>query len=109
MAALKAKGKITLTRPPVAKADKQVRKSKSTNDTFDQNLFALLRRLRKDLADKKRVPPYIIFGDVSLRQMAKDCPTTAKQFLEISGVGDKKLRDYGDVFTETIRTYLASR
>ena len=73
----------------------------------DETLFERLRALRKRLADQRGVPPYIVFGDATLRLMAKQFPTTESEFLQVSGVGDKKLRDYGEAFLGTIREYLA--
>jgi ATP-dependent DNA helicase RecQ len=52
------------------------------------------------------VPPYIVFGDNSLRLMARDCPETDAAFLEISGVGGRKLQDYGAAFLGEIRAHL---
>ena len=72
----------------------------------DEVLFGKLRGLRKQLADERGVPPYIVFSDVSLRQMARFYPATDKEFSRISGVGDRKLREFGDVFLHEIATYL---
>ncbi len=75
----------------------------------DRELFERLRGLRKRLADARGVPPYVIFSDVSLRQMAGFFPQSPEQFLEINGVGEKKLRDYGRVFLAEIAEHLASK
>ena len=72
----------------------------------DELLFEKLRLLRKSLADSLGVPPYIVFGDNSLRLMARELPTTDEEFLTISGVGDRKLRDYGAEFLTEIREHL---
>jgi ATP-dependent DNA helicase RecQ len=72
----------------------------------DESLFEKLRLLRKRLADRRGVPPYIVFGDASLRLMAQHLPTNEAEFLRISGVGEKKLRDYGDAFLQEIRQHL---
>jgi ATP-dependent DNA helicase RecQ len=69
---------------------------------FDEPLFMRLRRLRKRLADEQDLPPYIIFSDASLRDMASRKPTSLAEFREISGVGDRKLEMYGDLFVEEI-------
>ena len=74
----------------------------------DEVLFEKLRRLRKRLADEQGVPPYIVFGDVSLRHMARDCPTTEREFLSVPGVGETKLRVYGDEFLEEIAAHVAA-
>jgi len=72
----------------------------------DEKLFQYLRSLRKKLADERNVPPYVIFSDASLRQMASDLPTTQEAFARISGVGEEKLKRYGKRFTEEIAAYL---
>ena len=58
-------------------------------------LFDRLRRLRKKLADERSVPAYIIFSDVSLRQMARYYPTNESEFARINGVGERKLAEFG--------------
>ncbi len=75
----------------------------------DEALFERLRRLRRTLADSRHVPPYIVFSDVSLRQMARDLPRDESSFLRISGVGEKKLREFGDRFLAEITSYLLSQ
>ncbi len=72
----------------------------------DEKLFDRLRRLRKKIADERGLPAYIIFSDVSLRQMARHYPTTESEFARISGVGERKLADFGKVFMDSISAYL---
>ena len=72
---------------------------------YDQELFEQLRRLRKNLADEKGVPPFVVFGDLALRQMALYLPQSAENFARISGVGAEKLKQYGEIFTEVIQAY----
>jgi ATP-dependent DNA helicase RecQ len=72
----------------------------------DETLFDRLRRLRKKIADERGLPAYIIFSDVSLRQMARYYPTTAAEFARINGVGERKLADFGEVFMDSIAGYL---
>ena len=71
----------------------------STGDS----LFEALRQLRKRLADEAGMPPYIIFNDASLREMAQRQPTTLQEFSRIVGVGQAKLTRYGEQFVELIR------
>lgn len=71
----------------------------------DQALFETLRTLRKKLADQNGLPPYIIFHDAALREMARHHPTTFAQFAAIPGVGQTKLHRYGDAFLEAIREH----
>jgi ATP-dependent DNA helicase RecQ len=72
----------------------------------DEALFDRLRRLRKRLADKRGVPPYIVFSDVSLRQMARYYPSNEAEFAQISGVGEQKLKWFGKAFISEIKAYL---
>lgn len=68
-------------------------------------LFHHLRNLRKVIADEQSVPPYVIFPDTSLREMARWRPQTEEQFLDISGVGQKKFEAFYNTFTREIRGY----
>ncbi|HEY3082762.1 MAG TPA: DNA helicase RecQ [Chloroflexota bacterium] len=74
----------------------------------DAALFDRLRALRKRLADERRVPPYVIFHDSVLREMAAQLPRSQAQLLRISGVGERKLADYGDPFLREIDEYLSA-
>ena len=74
--------------------------------TCDEVLFERLRGLRKQLADERMVPPYIVFSDVALRQMARFYPANEGEFARISGVGDKKLREFGGLFLRAIAAHL---
>lgn len=73
---------------------------------FDNDLFEILRDVRSDVAEENNVPPFIIFADVSLKQMSTYYPTDVDSMLKISGVGSFKLEKYGDMFIETIRDYV---
>ena len=72
----------------------------------DASLFEKLRSLRIKIARKKNYPPYIIFGDVSLREMALHLPKDNEDFLRIKGVGYNKLRDYGESFLDVINDHI---
>ena len=72
----------------------------------DEILFEQLRSLRKRIADERKVPSYIIFSDVSLRQMARDYPTEKSDFARINGVGRKKLHEFGSLFMEEVTRHL---
>jgi ATP-dependent DNA helicase RecQ len=74
----------------------------------DELLFDGLRVVRRKLADERGVPAYIIFSDVSLREMAKNYPTTTAEFRRIRGVGEQKLKDFAEPFVNEIRNYLAA-
>jgi ATP-dependent DNA helicase RecQ len=71
-------------------------------------LFERLRALRRQLADERGVPAYIIFSDVSLREMAKKYPTNSTEFRRIPGVGEQKLKDFGEAFLSEIKSHLAT-
>jgi len=103
MAALKDRRKITLTRP---RGTQQPAAGRPATLACDEVLFEKLRQLRKDLADREGVPPYIVFGDTSLRAMARTYPVTESEFGAITGVGANKLRNYGAPFLEEIRAHL---
>ncbi|ATC96134.1 MAG: DNA helicase RecQ [Pseudoalteromonas tunicata] len=75
---------------------------------YDKKLFAKLRALRKELADADDVPPYVVFNDKTLAEMAQLTPTNDREFLQVSGVGFTKLTKYGGAFMNLIRSYLAN-
>jgi ATP-dependent DNA helicase RecQ len=74
----------------------------------DEILFERLRELRRQLADKRGVPAYIIFSDVSLREMARDYPANSTEFRLVPGVGEQKLKDFGETFLAEIKSHLAA-
>ena len=102
-AALKERKKITLTKPVTAP---ETQTHHVGEITCDEVLFERLRELRKRLADERDVPAYIVFSDVALRQMARNYPESERDFARISGVGEKKLREYGEVFLGEIAAHL---
>ncbi len=97
---------LELARALVVEEDKKSQ-HRSGEIECDEELFAVLRTLRKELADDKGVPPYVIFSDVSLRLMAARYPETESQFSLIQGVGEQKLREYAQPFTDAISAFLA--
>ena len=102
-AALKARQKITLTKPV---ASTQPEQHRAGEIACDEGLFEKLRTLRKQLADERAVPPYIVFSDVALRQMARFYPANEHDFSRISGVGERKLREFGSFFLGEIAAHL---
>ena len=72
---------------------------------IDAALFEKLRTLRRGLAEERNVPPYVIFGDVTLRQMAAYLPQSRESLSQISGVGAAKLEQWGEAFLEVIRSH----
>ncbi|MBI3850835.1 MAG: RecQ family ATP-dependent DNA helicase [Verrucomicrobia bacterium] len=103
MAVLKKRQPVTLTKPVTAPEAKVHRVGEIA---CDEVLFDRLRQLRKQLADERDVPAYIVFSDVALRQMARDYPATDREFSRISGVGEKKLREFGEMFLGEIAVHL---
>jgi ATP-dependent DNA helicase RecQ len=72
----------------------------------DAALFEALRALRRTIAEERGVPPYLIFSDASLRDMASVRPVTLEQFRDVKGVGDWKLQTFGDRFVAALRQAL---
>ncbi len=91
-------------KPASTKTDKKAR-SKAGLRSMDEALFEALRSLRTDLANEQGVPPYVIFSDASLVEMARQRPQTDDTFRYINGVGEMKLQRYGSAFMEVIRDY----
>ena len=74
----------------------------------DKNLFEYLRKIRKNLADEQGYPPYIVLSDKSLHELTRMKPTTLDAFGLISGIGDFKVKKYGETFIKAIRKYTGS-
>lgn len=72
----------------------------------DQALFDRLKKVRLDLSKLRKIPPFIIFSDQSLKDIAINKPKTEEEFLRVKGVGEKKLIQYGDIFIAEIKEYL---
>jgi len=98
-----------LLKPRVVRGGSSRKRSVETEswEGVDLGLFEELRSLRRELAGERKVPvpAYIVFGDASLRDMARCRPTTLENFSLVHGVGQKKLEDYGEVFTDLVRGY----
>ncbi len=76
------------------------------NTCTDENLFRLLDQCRDAVAKKQHLPPYIVFTDMTLRDMCRKLPVSDMAFLSVSGVGRVKLEKYGDAFMNVIRNYI---
>nr|MDP9107406.1 HRDC domain-containing protein [Candidatus Eremiobacteraeota bacterium] len=72
------------------------------DEEYDRDVFAALRALRREIAAERDVPPYVVFSDAVLRAMARELPRTPAQLRSISGVGEKKLADFGTQFLAVI-------
>lgn len=77
------------------------------DEVYDVKLFEILKALRKRISEETHVPPFIVFSDTSLKQMATYFPTSEDQMLKISGVGYSKFDKYGNRFLETIKPYVS--
>jgi ATP-dependent DNA helicase RecQ len=87
----------------VRPARKQKRAATSAMDDADTSLFDALRKVRKKLADEQGLPPYVIFHDATLRDIATRKPCTLDEFAAIPGVGQRKLEKYGETFLEVVQ------
>ena len=104
-AVLKERKPVTLTKP-VTTPEPAVHRVGEI--ACDEELFERLRELCKRLADERNLPAYIVFSDVALRQMARSYPENERDFARISGVGEKKLHEFGEVFLMEIALHLAT-
>jgi len=105
--ALVERGPIQMRAPNARPAKSRAKKGSRTaiDAEVHTDLFRRLRAVRKELADSRDVPAFVIFSDAVLRAMARDIPRTLAQMRSISGVGDKKLADFGELFLETIAAH----
>lgn len=93
----------------VPRLDTSVRSAKSdklANKHYDKKLFAKLRKLRKSIADEAGIPPYVVFSDATLIDMAEILPTSYGEMLAVNGVGQVKLDKYADDFLDLIQEHL---
>ncbi len=103
---LRGEQQIQLAKPRIREQiKKKVTKSPASQGPYDEALFEELRALRKRLADTQGVPPYIVFGDATLIQMARDKPMSEGDLLGVIGVGQHKLEKYGKDFLDAITEY----
>jgi ATP-dependent DNA helicase RecQ len=87
------------------RAEQQQAKVVTKPDRVRDELFEILREVRKRIAVKQGVPPYIVFADTALEEMAANKPITELEMRRISGVGDKKWELYGEAFISAILTF----
>ncbi len=102
---------VSLALPPTPE-QKQAAKAapvKTKTQTLRDELFELLKVLRRQLAQQQGVPPYLIFSDATLDQMAERRPYTDAELVRISGVGERKLQLYGDAFLAEIRKFIVQK
>ncbi len=100
---LKAEEALMLATPRLQNASYW--KRQKVTQTYDRALFTKLRTLRKEIADAEDIPPFIVFSDATLSELAKVKPQNDHQMLTISGIGDTKLARYGHPFLELIQQH----
>jgi len=107
-AILKGKESVSINekRLQVKKASKKPKKEPSEPLEFKEQIFEALRALRKEIATKEGVPPYIVFSDKTLKEMASYLPTNKEQMLQINGVGEVKFERYGEAFLEALSEFV---
>jgi superfamily II DNA helicase RecQ len=92
-------------RTPARDFERGERAATTSEEIADEELFVALRKLRKEIADTRGIPAYLVFSDATLRGMAVAHPKSAEELLEVSGVGPVKLEAYGDRFLALLRRY----
>ena len=97
------KGEDTLSVVPQPRRERRARGEAAAADPADNPLFEALRNRRRELAQDAGVPPYVIFHDSTLRDMAAQRPTSRAALATLSGIGARKLDAYGDAFLQVIR------
>lgn len=75
----------------------------------ENELFTILKELRMVISREEKIPPYMIFGDATLKELSNRMPITKEQFLDISGVGNSKLNKYGEKFMSKIKEYIEEK
>jgi len=90
---------------PAGRRPEPARAIRDSWEGVDRDLFETLRGLRRQIAMEKNVPPYVVFSDVSLRDMARRRPSTPESFLRVHGVGQMKCQQYGEAFLPAIREH----
>nr|WP_312578388.1 DNA helicase RecQ [Sedimentibacter sp.] len=78
----------------------------NTSIVYEKDLFEQLRKLRKEIADSLKVPPFVVFSDATLRDMCVKYPLNKDEILKVSGVGEHKAEKYGNKFIGVIKNYI---
>ncbi|ABU69366.1 hypothetical protein VIBHAR_00344 [Vibrio campbellii ATCC BAA-1116] len=97
---------LALAVPRLDTAARAAKSDKLTSKNYDKKLFAKLRKLRKSIADEDGLPPYVVFSDATLIDMAEILPTSYGEMLAVSGVGQRKLEKYADPFLDLIQEHI---
>ena len=110
VAALKGSAAVELYRQPrPVPGHRKIRPSGDPTawDGVDRGLFDALRQCRLEVARARGVPPYVVFHDNTLRDLARRRPTTSAELLEVYGIGARKAEDLGPIVLDVIRDYQA--
>ncbi len=108
MAVLRGEKKVLLQAPAPKRKPRKPRALTAEGEEIDADLFERLRALRREIASKRGIPPYMIFSDRTLRALAARKPETLEEMREVYGIGDKKLADLGPAFLRALRPDPAS-
>ncbi|MCF6312439.1 MAG: DNA helicase RecQ [Verrucomicrobiales bacterium] len=103
---LMARSQFSINEDKRIEPQKQNRRNAASDIACDQGLFEHLRQLRKQVADTDQVPPYVVFSDRSLKEIAAYMPENEVDFIQLHGVGDSKLKKYGTRFIAEVASYL---
>ncbi len=101
---LKSKEQINIRKERLSKKSYKDKRVVAQDLDYNQSIFNTLRELRKEIAIKENIPPYIVFSDKSLKDMASKLPQTKEQMLEVHGVGEVKYKRYGERFLELLNS-----
>ena len=97
---------VTMVEPKKYDASAPVISANAKGGASDEELFAILKELRKEVARDEDLPPYVIFAEVSLEDMATQYPITMEELCNITGVGQGKAEKFGEPFLEAIKQYV---
>lgn len=103
---LRGESPLQLAVPRVIVAKSRATSSRLPGGNYDRKLFAKLRKLRKAIADEENIPPYVVFNDATLIEMAELHPVSASEMLGVNGIGQRKLERFGRPFMQVIKQHL---
>ncbi len=106
---LRGERPLQLAMPRISSLQAAIAPQKHAHNHYDKDLFARLRFLRKQIADKENIPSYIVFNDATLQEMAQYQPTTKAEMLEINGIGAIKLERFAQPFIQLIKSHKETR
>lgn len=98
--------KVVSIKRVLVKEDKKAYTIES-NKVMDYMLFEHLRKIRQTVATEQRIQPFMVFADTTLKEMARSYPKTLEEMMQMPGVGEYKMKKYGDTFLEIIKNYVA--